>query len=68
LESTHSNHPEGSSHRWAKLGVVASVSLLAGGLAAAWWYRKTLSNLRKTEENAKNPDFRISGNHPADEI
>jgi len=47
---------------------VASISLLAGGLAAAWWYRKTLSKLRKAEENAKNPDFRISETHPEDEI
>ena len=29
-----------------KLGLIATVSALAGGLAVAWWYRETLKKLR----------------------
>jgi hypothetical protein len=42
---------------WLKVGVVAAASALAGGLAAAWWYRKTLKTLRQTEEIGTNPQF-----------
>ena len=52
---------------WLKLGVVAAAPALAGGLAAAWWYRKTLSKLQNGEEIDQNPDFRIPGDNPADE-
>jgi hypothetical protein len=46
-----------------KVGVVAAASALAGGLAAAWWYRNTLKTLRQTGETSTNPHFGI----PADE-
>lgn len=52
---------------WFKLGLVAAASALAGGLAAAWWHRKTLAKLRQVEENASNPNFRISAGDPPDE-
>ena len=32
---------------WLKLGVVAAASGILGGLAAAWYYRKTLAQLRE---------------------
>jgi len=51
---------------WVKLGVVAVASVLAGGLAAAWWYRKTLIRLRQAEEKPINPHFGISEDDPAD--
>jgi hypothetical protein len=53
---------------WLKLAAVAAASALAGGLAAAWWHRKTLAKLRQTEENASNPEFRISAGDPPDEV
>ena len=34
---------------WLKMGSVAAASALLGGLAAAWFYRKTLSRLREAE-------------------
>ena len=40
--------------RWLKVGIVAAASALAGGLAAAWWYRKTL---RPTQETDLDPHF-----------
>ena len=49
---------------WIKVGVIAAASALAGGLAAAWWYRKTLKALRQTGETTTNPHFGI----PADRI
>ena len=52
--------PEAESSRWLKVGSVAAASALAGGVAAAWWYRKTLTKLRQADENLPNPDFRIS--------
>jgi hypothetical protein len=42
---------------WLKVGIVAAASALAGGLAAAWWYRKTLKTLRQTQEIDQNPHF-----------
>ena len=36
-------------HSWLKVGAVAAASAVLGGLAAAWFYRKTLSQLREAE-------------------
>lgn len=44
---------------WIKLGAIAAASALAGGLAAAWYYRKTLDRLREAESLNENPDFDI---------
>jgi hypothetical protein len=49
-----------TSSSWARVGLVAAASALVGGLAAAWWYRKTLHTLRQTEEFDSNPEFGIS--------
>jgi hypothetical protein len=46
---------------WLKLGAVAAVSAIAGGLAAAWWYRNTLKKLHQAEEAAPNLNSEISG-------
>ena len=66
--SFHNNEaPEAESPRWLKVGLVAAASALAGGVAAAWWYRKTLTKLRQGDENLPNPDFRISTDDSAEE-
>lgn len=36
---------EGTTPGWLKMGVVAAASGILGGLAAAWYYRKTLAQL-----------------------
>jgi hypothetical protein len=46
---------------WLKVGAVAAVSMFAGGLAVAWWYRNTLKKLHQAEETTPNPDSGISG-------
>jgi hypothetical protein len=35
---------------WLKVGTIAALSALAGGLAAAWYYRKTLTRLKEAED------------------
>jgi hypothetical protein len=70
IESSTSTAPRRAEARpsgWLKLGVVAAASVLAGGLAAAWWYRKTLRTLRQAEENGINPKYGNSGDDPGDE-
>jgi hypothetical protein len=44
---------------WLRVAGIAAASALAGGLAAAWWHRKTLDKLREGEAAANNPDFSI---------
>jgi hypothetical protein len=45
--------------RWLRVGAIAATSALAGGLAAAWYYRKTLKTLQEAETSGVNPEFRI---------
>jgi hypothetical protein len=37
-------------------------------LAAAWWYRKTLTKLHLAEENTSNPYLGISRDDPEEDI
>jgi hypothetical protein len=70
LESESSSTPRIEnplSSEWLKLGVIAAASALAGGVAAAWWYRNTLKKLRQADERLANPEYGISGDDPADE-
>ncbi len=70
LESDTSSSLQAEAPRsrgWLKLAAVAAASALVGGLAAAWWYRSTLQQLRLAEETPSNPDFRIPGEDSSDE-
>jgi len=42
---------------WLKFALLTAGSALIGGVAAAWWYRKTLAKLRETREISNNPHF-----------
>jgi anti-sigma factor RsiW len=71
LESKENAEDRGSRPRsvqWLKLGALAAASALAGGLAAAWWHRKTLAKLRESPENDANPNFRIPESGTQDEV
>jgi membrane associated rhomboid family serine protease len=57
--STESSATNGSRPAWIKVGVIAAASALAGGLAAAWFYRNTLNKLRQAESDPENSEFRI---------
>jgi hypothetical protein len=70
LESSGSQEPDAETAEragWLKVGAVAAGSALAGGLLAAWWYRKTLQKLRQAEEDGRNPHFGIQNEDPDDE-
>jgi hypothetical protein len=49
---------------WFKVGAIAAASAIAGGLAAAWFYRKTLTQLQQASSEELDPAFR----KPADEF
>jgi hypothetical protein len=49
--------------KWLKMSAVAAGSALAGGLAVAWYYRKTLTTLRHAEMATPDPDYRIQADH-----
>jgi flagellar basal body-associated protein FliL len=57
----------GQSSSWIKVGAVAAVSALAGGLAAAWFYRKTLRRMHAAESDPEDSNFRTAET-PEDEI
>ena len=42
---------------WLRMGVVAAASAVAGGLAAAWFYRKTLTRLQQAAEEGDSPEI-----------
>lgn len=73
------NHPESEKYdsrkeairkfpRWLKVSAVAAGSLLAGGLAAAWIYRKSIATLQNPEETPGNSNFGIPAGEIDDEI
>ena len=51
---------------WIKVGAVAALSALAGGVTAAWFYRKTLTRLH-TASLEQDSNFR-TGESTEDEI
>jgi len=53
---------------WLKVGAIAAASALAGGLAAAWYYRKTLKTLQEAESSGVNPEFRIPDSETESDI
>ena len=63
IESVTSVHaPENSvtPSGWRKFGLIAIASAVVGGMATAWWYRKTLICLRQAEGAVPDPKFGIS--------
>jgi hypothetical protein len=49
IQSKEEPAPERGPRSLFRVGVVAAASALAGGLAMAWFYRKTLARLRQAE-------------------
>jgi hypothetical protein len=54
------------SRGWLRFALLTAASAVAGGLATAWFYRKTLVRLRETGENPQNPHFGMTGEDPVD--
>ena len=66
-ESETFKSPQTSATRssgWLKAGVIAAASVVVGGLAAAWWNRKTLKTLRQTLETNQDPQYGIQMDDP----
>ncbi|MGA8086317.1 MAG: hypothetical protein WCA10_03370 [Terracidiphilus sp.] len=51
---------------WLKVGAVAAASAVLGGLAAAWFYRKTLSQLREAGDKIPSPESGITEDEAED--
>ena len=58
VESSVSSHPNSPAERngqspsngnWIRVGAIAAASAVLGGLAAAWFYRKALSQLQEAQ-------------------
>jgi hypothetical protein len=64
---TKSHRANGRPTDWLKVAAVAAATALAGGLAAAWWYRSVVKKLHEADEIHTNPHFGIPGDDPADE-
>jgi hypothetical protein len=62
LPSATENTTDSHSGGWRGVGIIAAASALVGGVAAAWYYRKTLIRLRQAQPHV--PDF--EANHPED--
>jgi hypothetical protein len=45
---------------WVKMGAIAVASAVLGGMAAAWFYRKTLSQLREAENEIPDSESRLT--------
>jgi hypothetical protein len=70
LESSTSASEQSANSRpssWLKVGIVAASSVLVGGLAVAWFYRKTLAQLRQAESSLPDSDFRGPGDDPGED-
>lgn len=52
----------------ARLPILAIASLIVGGMATAWWYRKTLIRLRQAGDGPPNPQIRIPHAEADDEM
>lgn len=57
---------EPRSLRWLKVGVVAAGSAIAGGLAAAWYYRNTLTRLRQAENQSPDSNSNTTSSEISD--
>lgn len=53
---------------WLKVGVIAAASAVAGGLAAAWFYKKTLTQLRQAANDGHNPEFKNAGQDSGEDL
>jgi hypothetical protein len=53
---------------WVRVGAIAAASAVLGGLAAAWFYRKALSQLREAENEIPDSDSKITEVWPAEDF
>jgi len=56
------------SRSWLRVGFVAAASAVAGGVAAAWYYRKTLARLRQADGVVGEPPIGASAHDNGDDF
>jgi hypothetical protein len=54
--------------RWVRLGAIAAASAVLGGLAGAWFHRKTLSQLREAENEIPDSNSEITEDERAEDF
>jgi hypothetical protein len=57
--SESSNRSASGLNKWLRVSALAAGSVLAGGLAVAWYYRKTLKTLQNADPPTSDSEFRI---------
>ena len=65
---SQANRRGAAPHSWLKVGAVAAASAILGGLAAAWFYRKTLSQLREAEDKVLSSESEIIEDESAEDF
>ena len=60
-------HAPRNSRSWIRLAAIAAASAMAGGLAAAWYYRKTLNRLNQDGQTPLDSKFGIIDERTDDE-
>jgi hypothetical protein len=53
---------------WVKVTALAAGTILGGGLAVAWIYRKTLLKIQNAAEEGQNPDFHMEAEPDAEDL
>ena len=60
--------PASAPQGWLKVGAIAAASAALGGLAAAWFYRKTLSRLREADDDFQDSIPNITENETEEDF
>lgn len=58
----------GAPRGWLGVGTIAAASAVLGGLAAAWFYRKTLSRLREAGDDTPDSIPNITENETEEDF
>ena len=53
---------------WVKVGAIAAASAALGGLAAAWFYRNTLSQLREAAHGTQDSPPNVTENETEEDF
>ena len=58
----------GKNRGWVRIGAIAAASAVLGGLAGAWFHRKTLSQLREAENEIPDSNSEITEDERAEDF
>ena len=58
----------GAPQGWLRVGAIAAASAVLGGLAASWFYRKTLTRLREASNEIPDSILNITENETEEDF